>query len=249
MNLLRAMTERSMLISSNTSSETLRPASERLFPHISREIVTAIATFDFRRERLGDLLRVKYEISSHKNSQINSDADKGGEHLVHRLPDVLAFVEAWTVFTAILQNERPTEPIAPALNAYLCTIIALSRASQWRNVLSYHLAFVAKRAQDRAFDVLLWSTADPALLLMYCPPKGLLSLNDDCLHSIIEILRPTVYHRTMGLKDFSMCCSRLRTVCLPFIFSRMSYPRYEDGVITSSEKYNVIPDRLLPHIR
>src|SRR5882762_7806518 len=122
---------------SSNSHQFLYPESTILFPHVSNETVQSIARFEFPQDHLGILLRVRHESTTRRVSRANDVTPS--EHLIQDIPNVHEFAEAWAIFTAILQNERPELPVAQALNGYLCTILTLSRGSEWQNVLNYHL--------------------------------------------------------------------------------------------------------------
>jgi hypothetical protein len=228
------------------------PRSTDLFPHVSRKTVDSIAKLKFPQQHLGILCRVKHEGIIRRNPKTNQYVFPP-QQAIEKLPDVFAFVEAWAVFTAILQNERPDLPIAAALNGYMCTILALSKKaeSEWQNVLNYHLAFFALRVRDPFFSPQLWTSVDPNLLEIHCPPRGLLRLNDDCLRYIIHwlhVLRDPAYilERTLKypLKALSLCCSRMRAACLPFLFAKVSWPIKDNHVL----KRDMVPHRLLGYI-
>jgi len=235
----------------NDSHQFLYPESTTLFPHVSNETIQSIARFEFPQDHLEILLRVKHESTTRRVSRANDVTPS--KHLIQGISNVLEFAEAWVVFTAILQNERPDLPIAQALNGYLCTIFSLSRGSEWQNVLNYHLAFLATRAHDSFFNPLLWISADHNLVVMHCPPRGLLRLNDDCLRHIIEWAHGTGGYidpseGSKATRNLSLCCSRLRAICLPTIFANMTWPLSEsDGNVATQAR--MIPDQLLGHIR
>ncbi|KAJ7368933.1 hypothetical protein DFH08DRAFT_947817 [Mycena albidolilacea] len=66
----------------------------------------------------------------------------GTSSLLREVPDILAFVEAWMIFTSVLQNTHLELPVAQALTTYLGNIVVLSRAYPWLTVLDYHVTFM-----------------------------------------------------------------------------------------------------------
>jgi hypothetical protein len=238
---------------SGDSLEHVYLKSTDLFPHVSRKTVDSIAKLDFPQQQLGILCKLKQDVIVRRDRK-NTQHTFPSQQLIEKLPDVFAFTEAWAVFTAILQNERPDLPIAAALNGYMCTIIALAKKSrpEWPNVLNYHLAFFSLRARDPFFSPQFWMSVDPSLLEIHCPPRGLLRLNDDCLHYIIQwldVLRDYSYilprqKRKYPLKSLSLCCSRIRAACLPFLFGKISWPLKVGSVLMK----DMVPDKLLGYI-
>ncbi|KAJ7043241.1 hypothetical protein C8F04DRAFT_34389 [Mycena alexandri] len=148
-----------------------------LHPHLSSDVVTQIGKFEFPPAQLGRLLKT---FSAPPPAGLHLVVGPTGEALfvpptpvigatalLRELPDILTFVEAWMVFTSVLQNQQLQLPVAQALTAHLNIIIMVARAYPWPAVLDYHIAFMQARALDTFFNPINWMKSDPHLHTMH----------------------------------------------------------------------------------
>ncbi|KAF8166631.1 hypothetical protein K438DRAFT_1775059 [Mycena galopus ATCC 62051] len=144
-----------------------------LHPHLLPDVITQIGDFKFPPANLGRLLKtasvqppqtLHLVVGPTGLPEFTPSAPvAGATALLHDVPDVLAFAEAWGIFMLVLQNERLLLPIAQALSAHLGNIIVLACAYPWPTVLDYHVAFIQKRALDPFFNPIFWMNSDSHL--------------------------------------------------------------------------------------
>ncbi|KAF8125659.1 hypothetical protein K438DRAFT_2001998 [Mycena galopus ATCC 62051] len=156
-----------------------------LFPHLHPDVITQISKFDFPPAQLGRLLPSASVAAPQglllvagANGEVRlvpSSPVPGAAALLREVPDILAFVEAWTIFTTVLQNEKPGLPVTQALLGYLSNVITNARVFAWPTVLDYHVAFVQLRARDPYFTPEDWTTVSPTLHTIHLLTPSVLS--------------------------------------------------------------------------
>ncbi|KAJ7810861.1 hypothetical protein B0H14DRAFT_1479582 [Mycena olivaceomarginata] len=143
-----------------------------LHPHLLPDVVGQIGKFEFPPTHLGRLLKAFSAPLQGLHLVAGPDGTAlfmppapvaGASSLLREVPDILAFVEAWMIFTSVLQNTHLELPVAQALTAHLGNIVVLSRAYPWSTILDYHVAFMQARAQDTCFNPVLWMRSEPHL--------------------------------------------------------------------------------------
>ncbi|KAF8218268.1 hypothetical protein K438DRAFT_1747463 [Mycena galopus ATCC 62051] len=87
----------------------------------------------------------------------------------------LPSLRAWTIFTTVLQNEKPGLPVTQALLGYLTNVITNARVFAWPTVLDYHVAFVQLRARDPYFTPEDWTSVSPTLHTIHLLTPSVLS--------------------------------------------------------------------------
>jgi hypothetical protein len=157
----------------------------RLHPHLLPDVIAQIGKFDFPPAHLGRLLKTFSAtppagliLTLGPNNEMRLAPPtpvSGATALLRELPDILTFVEAWMIFTSVLQNEQPALPITQALTAHLNNIIVIARAYAWPAILDYHVAFMQARALDSFFSPMLWTKSDPHLHTMHLLAPSILA--------------------------------------------------------------------------
>ncbi|KAJ6482413.1 hypothetical protein C8R45DRAFT_966053 [Mycena sanguinolenta] len=144
-----------------------------LHPHLLPDVIAQIGKFEFPPANLGRLLKTAAAppqpvllLVLGPNGEVQftpATPVSGASALIRDIPDILTFVEAWSVFTSVMQNQRLSLPIAQAFTAHLNNIISIARVYSWPNVLDYHIAFIQLRTLDAFFNPILWIRSDPHL--------------------------------------------------------------------------------------
>ncbi|KAJ7229407.1 hypothetical protein B0H12DRAFT_225908 [Mycena haematopus] len=154
-----------------------------LHPHLHPDIVAQIGKFEFPPANLGRLLKAASPppqptlllVGPNGEPQFIPATVSGASAPIRDIPDILTFVEAWSIFMSVLQNQCLALPITQALSAHLNNIISISRVYSWAHVLEYHVAFVQLRALDPFFDPMLWMRSDPYLHTLHLLTPSLLN--------------------------------------------------------------------------
>jgi hypothetical protein len=109
----------------------------RLHPHLLPDVIAQIGKFDFPPAHLGRLLKTFSAtppagliLTLGPNNEMRlvpPTPVSGATALLRELPDILTFVEAWMIFTSVLQNEQPPprptifqSPFGPRFNPLPC---------------------------------------------------------------------------------------------------------------------------------
>lgn len=108
-----------------------------LHPHLSSDAIAQIGKFEFPPAHLGRLLKTASApapqtlllvLGPNGEAQFTPSAPPtGASSLIRDVPDILTFVEAWSIFMSVLQNQCLGLPISQALSAHLINVIALAR--------------------------------------------------------------------------------------------------------------------------